>query len=61
MAEIEWARLRAPQLRALAAQDAVVIVTAHSGVDYGLVLRHADLIVDTRGVLRGGDPHVIRA
>ena len=45
----------------LEAQDAVVVVTAHSGVDYELVRRHAALIVDTRGVFRGGDSHVVRA
>jgi UDP-N-acetyl-D-glucosamine dehydrogenase len=45
----------------LAAQDAVVLVTAHSGVDYELVRRHAALILDTRGVYRGGDPHVVPA
>ncbi|HEV8629431.1 MAG TPA: nucleotide sugar dehydrogenase [Thermoanaerobaculia bacterium] len=45
----------------LAAQDAVVVVTNHSGVDYELVRRHAPLIVDTRGVYRGGDAHVVPA
>ena len=39
----------------LAAQDAVVIVTDHSAVDYDLVLRHAPLIVDSRGVYRQAD------
>ena len=37
----------------LAATDAVVIVTDHSGVDYDAVVAHAPLVVDTRGVLRG--------
>lgn len=37
----------------LAATDAVVIVTDHSGVDYAAVMAHAPLVVDTRGVLRG--------
>ena len=37
------------------AQDAVVLVTAHRGVDYELVRRHASLIVDTRGVFRDAD------
>jgi UDP-N-acetyl-D-glucosamine dehydrogenase len=36
----------------LAAVDAVVLVTDHSAVDYDLVLQHAPLIVDTRGVFR---------
>lgn len=36
----------------LAACDAVLVVTDHSDVDYELVLEHAPLIVDTRGVYR---------
>lgn len=35
----------------LATQDAVVIVTDHTGVDYGLVAKHAKLVVDTRNAL----------
>ena len=42
-------------------QDAVVVVTDHSDVDYSLVLEHAPLIVDTRGVFRDGAPHVVKA
>ena len=38
---------------ALASADAVVVVTDHTTVDYAAVRRHAPLIVDTRGVLRG--------
>lgn len=37
---------------ALASSDAVVIVTDHSKTDYARVLRHAGLVVDTRGVIR---------
>lgn len=37
----------------LRAQDAVVLVTPQPGMDLGLVARHAALVVDTRGVLRG--------
>jgi UDP-N-acetyl-D-glucosamine dehydrogenase len=37
----------------LAAADAVVIVTDHSTVDYERVARHAPLVVDARGVMRG--------
>jgi UDP-N-acetyl-D-glucosamine dehydrogenase len=40
----------------LAASDAVLIVTDHSAVDYRLVLEHAPLVVDTRGVCRRLDP-----
>ncbi len=46
---------------ALACQDAVVLVTHHDEVDYDLVLEHAPLIVDTRGVYRQAHPRVIRA
>jgi UDP-N-acetyl-D-glucosamine dehydrogenase len=41
--------------------DAVVIVTNHRAVDYGLVLEHAPLILDTRGALRDRNPKVRRA
>ena len=36
----------------LAAVDAVVIVTDHSGVDYGHLAEKARLVIDTRGVMR---------
>ena len=36
----------------LARFDAVLIVTDHDNIDYGLVSRHARLIVDTRNVMR---------
>ncbi len=41
--------------------DAVVVVTDHSQVDYGLVARHASLVVDTRGVYRTVMPNVVKA
>jgi UDP-N-acetyl-D-glucosamine dehydrogenase len=45
----------------LRGQDAVLLVTDHTGVDYELVRRHAAVIVDTRGVFRDGDSTVVRA
>ena len=40
--------------------DAVIIVTDHSDVDYGFVLRHAQLVIDTRNATgpfrKHGDP-----
>jgi UDP-N-acetyl-D-glucosamine dehydrogenase len=45
----------------LAAQDAVVIITDHSAVDYELVARHAPFVVDTRGIYRNGQPNVVGA
>jgi UDP-N-acetyl-D-glucosamine dehydrogenase len=40
----------------LAAQDAVVLVTPHPGMDLGLVARHARLVVDSRGAMRSHAP-----
>jgi UDP-N-acetyl-D-glucosamine dehydrogenase len=37
---------------ALAAYDAVLVVTDHDAVDYGLVAAHARLLIDTRNVFR---------
>jgi len=45
----------------LGEQDAVLVVTDHSGVDYDLVLRTAPLVVDTRGVYRGRHRKVVKA
>jgi UDP-N-acetyl-D-glucosamine dehydrogenase len=44
----------------LAAQDAVVVLTAHSSVDFAEVVRHSPLVFDTRGVTRGRHPNVVR-
>ena len=42
-------------------QDCVVVLTAHPGVDYGLLIRLAALLFDTRGVSVGTDsPNVVR-
>ena len=41
--------------------DAVLIATDHSKVDYPLLLEHAQLIVDTRGVYRELRPNVVKA
>jgi len=45
----------------IAAQDAVLIVTDHSSVDYDLIARHAQLIIDSRGVYRNPLPNVVKA
>ncbi len=47
--------------RTLSAQDAVLIITDHPGVDYDLVARHARLIVDTRGLFRRPGSKVVKA
>ncbi|WP_018887611.1 nucleotide sugar dehydrogenase [Paenibacillus massiliensis] len=41
--------------------DCVLISTDHDLFDYDLILKHSDLIVDTRGVYRGEKENVIRA
>jgi UDP-N-acetyl-D-glucosamine dehydrogenase len=42
--------------------DAVIIATDHSAVDYELVAKHANLIIDTRGVYRSpGLSNVVKA
>jgi len=45
----------------LGSQDAVILVTDHSDVDYEFVLEHAPLLIDTRGVHRQPNPKVVRA
>ena len=42
------------------AADAVLIITDHTGVDYALVSRAAQLVLDTRNVLKGEDGRVVR-
>jgi UDP-N-acetyl-D-glucosamine dehydrogenase len=45
----------------LESQDAVLIVTDHTAVDYPLVSRHAPLVVDTRGIFRQPLTNVVKA
>ena len=45
----------------LGSQDAVILVTDHTAVDYDFVLEHAPLLIDTRGVHRQPNPKVVRA
>ena len=47
--------------KSLAQFDAVLIATDHDAFDYALILQHASLIVDTRGVYRDSHPHVVKA
>lgn len=46
---------------ALASFDAVVVLTDHSDFDYVDILKHADLIIDTRGKYRKAHPKVVKA
>jgi len=45
----------------LAAQDCVLLATAHDAFNYPLILEHAPLIIDTRGAWREPHPRVVRA
>jgi UDP-N-acetyl-D-glucosamine dehydrogenase len=50
-----------PLEQALADADLALIVTAHPGVDYDLVIRRARLVVDLRGITRSlGAHNVVR-
>jgi len=48
----EFALSSTPLQEALADADLALIVTAHPGVDHGLIARRARLVVDLRGVTR---------
>lgn len=45
----------------LAAVDAVILATDHAKFDYDLIAQHAPLIIDSRGIYRGGEGNVIKA
>jgi UDP-N-acetyl-D-glucosamine dehydrogenase len=45
----------------ISAQDAVLIITDHTSVDYELIAKHAKLIIDSRGVYRKPLANVIKA
>lgn len=45
----------------LAAQDAVIVATNHDVFDYDFISQHAKLIIDTRGVYRDPQDHIVRA
>ena len=41
--------------------DAVIVVTPHDAIDWGLVGETASLVIDTRGVYREARPNVVKA
>jgi UDP-N-acetyl-D-glucosamine dehydrogenase len=45
----------------IAAQDAVLITTDHTAVDYNLIAERAKLIIDSRGVYRKPMTNVVKA
>jgi UDP-N-acetyl-D-glucosamine dehydrogenase len=44
----------------LGVQDCVVVLTAHSGIDFEQVVRQSSLVFDARGVTRGRRANVVR-
>jgi UDP-N-acetyl-D-glucosamine dehydrogenase len=44
----------------LGEQDCVVVLTAHSGIDFEQIVKHSPLVFDTRGVTRGRRANVHR-
>lgn len=47
--------------KALAGYDAVVIATEHSAVDYAMVAKHANVVVDTRNAIKDGGQNIFKA
>jgi len=48
----------------LAEQDCVLIVTDHTAYDYGFIVEHAKLVIDTRNAAKGvvkGREKILRA
>jgi UDP-N-acetyl-D-glucosamine dehydrogenase len=60
--ELAGRRLRSRPLGAdlLGEQDCVVVLTAHSGIDFDQIVKHSPLVFDTRGVTRGSRRNVVR-
>lgn len=45
----------------LASYDAVLLATNHTKFDYDLILKHANLIIDSRGIYRTPNTKIVRA
>jgi UDP-N-acetyl-D-glucosamine dehydrogenase len=60
--EIAGRRLRSRALSAkvLGEQDCVVVLTAHSRIDFEQVVKNSAMVFDTRGVTRGSRRNVVR-
>lgn len=48
-------------METIVSQDAVLIITDHTSVDYDLIAKHAKLIIDSRGVYRKPLANVVKA
>jgi UDP-N-acetyl-D-glucosamine dehydrogenase len=60
--ELAGRKLRSRRLTpsVLSGADVAVVLSAHSSVDFGEVVKHAPLVFDTRGVTRGKRSNVVR-
>ena len=47
--------------QSMADVDAVILATDHAKFDYDLVAKHAPLVIDSRGIYRDGEKHIIKA
>lgn len=47
--------------QSMADVDAVILATDHAKFDYDLIAKHAALVIDSRGIYRGGEAHIIKA
>lgn len=58
-----WFDLRSVELtpETIRQYDCIIIATNHDAFDYALLQKHAQLIVDTRGVYREPAPNVVKA
>lgn len=45
----------------MAGVDAVILATDHAKFNYDLIAKHAPLIIDSRGIYRNGEDHIIKA
>ncbi|AWB67768.1 UDP-N-acetyl-D-glucosamine dehydrogenase [Saccharobesus litoralis] len=45
----------------IASFDAVVLATAHDAFDFDLILKHSQLLIDTRGYYKKASPNLIKA
>ena len=45
----------------IASYDAVILATDHSRFDYPMIARHAQLVIDSRGIYRESAPNIVKA
>lgn len=47
--------------KTVASYDVVILATAHDKFDYDMILKNANLLIDTRGKFRGNYPNIVKA